>query len=251
MSEREEYTAETYPSFGKKYNSEKAIISLTSWKARINTVSKTLFSLLKQCSGFHIVLVLSEEEFPNMMDELPENLKVFAENELIEFLWVYKNYKAFKKVLFTMDKYRTVPIISADDDCIYTCNYAQTLYNKWLKNKNKIIRYTCNNSTDWYFAVAGQGTLFSWNNFGKFAFPILKFLTDKDIQKSLDDNYYNEIIFSYKLKFTGLNKGIFFINANETKPLHPNAWWKTGGKSPVRKFHYIKKIMDYKKSNIQ
>ena len=28
--EREEYTRENYPSFGKKYDSEKAIISLTS-----------------------------------------------------------------------------------------------------------------------------------------------------------------------------------------------------------------------------
>ena len=53
-----------YPSSGKKYNGEKAIISLTSWKARIGTVAKTIFSLVKQCPGFHIVLVLSEEEFP-------------------------------------------------------------------------------------------------------------------------------------------------------------------------------------------
>lgn len=138
MSEHEEYTAETYPSFGKKYNNEKAIISLTSWKARINTVSKTLFSLLKQCPGFHIVLVLSEEEFPKMMDELPENLKLFVDNELIEVLWVFRNYKSFKKVLFTMDKYRTVPIISADDDCIYTCNYAQELYDAWAKDEFSI-----------------------------------------------------------------------------------------------------------------
>jgi hypothetical protein len=58
---KEEYTAETYPSFGKKYNGEKAIISLTSWRARINTVAKTIYSLIKQCPGFHIVLVLSEE----------------------------------------------------------------------------------------------------------------------------------------------------------------------------------------------
>jgi hypothetical protein len=49
--EHPEYNSDTnpYPSFGKKYNGEKAIISLTSWKARINTVSKTLFSLLQQC----------------------------------------------------------------------------------------------------------------------------------------------------------------------------------------------------------
>lgn len=143
MSEFIEYNCDTnpYPSFGKKYNGEKAIISLTSWRARINTVSKTLFSLLKQCPGFHIVLVLSEEEFPKMMDELPENLKVFAENELIEVLWVYKNYKSFKKVLFTMDKYRDVPVISADDDCIYTCNYAQELYDKWKETSSDYITY--------------------------------------------------------------------------------------------------------------
>ena len=139
--EKEEYNRDTnpYPSSGKKYNGECAVISLTSWKARINTVSKTLFSLIKQCPGFHIVLVLSEEEFPQKEKELPENLMVFVENELIELLWVYKNYKSFKKVLFTMDKYRDVPVISADDDCIYTCNYAQILYDDWFKNKECIV----------------------------------------------------------------------------------------------------------------
>lgn len=55
-----------YKCSGKVYASEKAIISLTSWKKRIGTVSKTLYSLIKQCPGFHIVLVLSEEEFPRM-----------------------------------------------------------------------------------------------------------------------------------------------------------------------------------------
>ena len=141
--EREEYNRDTnpYPSFGKKYNGEKAIISMTSWAARISTCSKTIFSLLKQCPGFHIVLVLSEEEFPKMMDELPDNLKLFVENDLIEILWVYNNYKAMKKVIFTMQKYREVPIISADDDCIYNCNYAQELYDKWTENKNSIIIY--------------------------------------------------------------------------------------------------------------
>ena len=136
---REEYTRDNYPSFGKKYAGERGVISLTSWKARIDTVSKTLYSLLKQCPGFHIVLVLSEEEFPKMMDEMPASLKLFVKNDLIEVLWVYKNYKAFKKVLFTMDKYRDVPVISADDDCIYIRNYAQELYDEWEKNRDCII----------------------------------------------------------------------------------------------------------------
>ena len=55
--EHEEYTRDNYPTSGKKYNGEKAIISLTSWRARINTVDKTIYSLIKQCPGFHIVLV--------------------------------------------------------------------------------------------------------------------------------------------------------------------------------------------------
>jgi len=156
MSEFVEYNRDTnpYPCSGKKYNGERAVISLTSWKARINTVSKTLYSLIKQCPGFHIVLVLSEEEFPQKEKELPENLMVFVENELIELLWVYKNYKSFKKVLFTMDKYRDVPVISADDDCIYTCNYAQMLYDEWTKHKECCIS---NNVFEKYFFTWTQG----------------------------------------------------------------------------------------------
>ena len=80
----------------KKYNEEKAIISLTSWSARINTVSKTIFSLLKMCPEFHIVLVLSEEEFPKKEKELPENLMLIVNSDLIELLWVFKNTKDLK-----------------------------------------------------------------------------------------------------------------------------------------------------------
>lgn len=130
---------ENYTSSGKTYNNEKAIISLTSWKKRINTVYKTIDNLLSMCPGFHIVLVLSEEEFPKKENELPLELMRFVNSNRIELLWVYKNYKAFKKVLFTMDKYRDVPVISADDDCIYLRNYAQEFYDKWLNNKNCFI----------------------------------------------------------------------------------------------------------------
>ncbi len=148
-----------YPSFGKKYNGEKAIISLTSWKARINTVAKTLYSLIKQCPGFHIVLVLSEEEFPTKENELPEALLLFVENHLIELLWVHKNYKSFKKVLFTMNKYHHVPIISADDDCLYLYNYAEELYQVWKTNQSCFVTYY---TTEWMgkYITGGYATLY-------------------------------------------------------------------------------------------
>lgn len=179
MSEHEEYTAETYPSFGKKYANEKAIISLTSWKARINTVSKTLYSLLKQCPGFHIVLVLSEEEFPKMMDELPDNLKLFVDNELIEVLWVYKNYRSFKKILFTMDKYKNVPIISADDDFIYKFNYAEILYSNYKKYHTGIACTTSNKLNKIW--PHGYGTLYPPNSllYLENTLNIVKYLVSK------------------------------------------------------------------------
>lgn len=185
--ERQEYTAETYPSFGKKYNGEKAIISLTSWRARINTVSKTIYSLIKQCPGFHIVLVLSEEEFPKMMKELPENLMLFAENELIEILWVYKNYKSFKKVLFTMDKYRTVPVISADDDMQYRHNFAEELFVIWNKNKTKIIGNRVHTKFGIHIHSGGCGVIYPPNCFKTEGFNFLK---QFDMSSSNDDMLY-------------------------------------------------------------
>lgn len=170
----------------KQYNGEKAIISLTSWKARIGTVAKTIYSLIKQCPGFHIVLVLSEEEFPQKESELPENLMLFVDNDLVEILWVYKNYKAFKKVLFTMDKYRDVPIISADDDCIYKYNYAEELYDKWLTNKKAVV--TTKNKR--YFNTChtnGPTTLHPPYCYGKFGIACL---TPEIIKRNQDDDYY-------------------------------------------------------------
>lgn len=204
--EKEEYNCDTnpYPNFGKKYNSECAIISLTSWKARINTVSKTLFSLIKQCPGFHIVLVLSEEEFPKMMDELPDNLKLFVDNELIEVLWVYKNYKSFKKVLFTMDKYHDVPIISADDDCIYTCNYAQELYDMWKKtNKNTIIAGYKNFVFNELYLPNGCCSLFSPYVFKDLG---IKLLNTKILNTNNDDMYLGYLIKKLNMQIIYLNK---------------------------------------------
>ena len=210
---REEYTRENYPTFGKKYAGEKAIISLTSWKARIDTVSKTLYSLLKQCPGFHIVLVLSEEEFPKMMDEMPANLKLFVKNNLIEILWVYKNYKSFKKWIFTADKYRYVPVISADDDCIYTCNYAQILYERWLNNKNCIITWEIGESNS-YTWTRGPATLFPIGQIRELSMKKVNLITNKDRN---DDAYYSAVISVLKIRIVSLNKKI-----NELCNFHSN-----------------------------
>lgn len=219
-----------YPSFGKKYNGEKAIISMTSWKMRIATCSKTIYSLLKQCPGFHIVLVLSEEEFPKMMDELPENLKMFVDNELIEVLWVYKNYKSLKKILFTMDKYKDLPIISADDDLQYICNYAEELYNLYLNNTNKIC--TCQAKPPLH--TAGPCTLYYPKCFGENV--IEEMLSNKhlDVYMYSDDGYYEVLRYKYKTQIAYLPNHDIFKTTNSPMPLQ-NIYGRNGFLNNLRK----------------
>jgi len=212
---------EKYESIGKKYNGEKAIISLTSWKARIDTVGKTLFSLLVKCPGFHIVLVLSEEEFPQKEKELPDDLMLFIKKKFIEILWVYKNYKSLKKVLFTMDKYRDVPVISADDDCVYKFNYAKDFYDIWVNHKDYFICYWCAYNEKYKcYNTSGYATLHPPYIYG----DCLKYLNnDKLIEYNQDDLIYLALRIKKGLKnVICLNKPYEKIvcSHDEIKPLH-------------------------------
>lgn len=222
-SEREEYTAENYPSFGKKYAGEKAIISLTSWKARINTVSKTLYSLIKQCPGFHIVLILSEEEFPKMMNELPENLKLLADNKFIEILWVYKNYKVTKK-LIPCCKYTDIPIIITDDDVIIVKPFAEELWQHWNKNKNCFISYVTSNANPPYINAASGLIPPNVNVYIKSQFEQNK------MKDSAEDDFLRYYAKDAKIKIISLHNYYPFYFHDEINPITGSDnryWWKT------------------------
>ncbi len=161
-------------------NTPKAIISLTSWRARIKTVGLTIFNLLTTCPGFHIVLCLSSEEFPQKEAELPNDLVSMNKAGLLEILWVKRNYKSFKKVLPTMNKYHEVPIISADDDCLYRYNYAEELYQLWKNNPSFFVTYY---TTQWIgkHITGGYATLYPPYVFKEFT----KILDNEDILGSI------------------------------------------------------------------
>ena len=125
----------------------KACIALTSWKKRINTVGLTIYNLFETCGpDYHIVLTLAEEEFPRKEQELPRDLVLMTKAGVFEILWCKSNVRSFKKWLFCAAKYPKVPVITADDDCLYLYNYANELYNTWTENKRKVITETsgCN-----------------------------------------------------------------------------------------------------------
>lgn len=198
----------------KEYQGEKAIISLTSWKARINTVGKTIYSLIKNCPGFHIVLCLSEEEFPKKEKELPKDLLLLG--KYFEILWVYKNYKSFKKVLFTMDKYRDVPVISADDDCLYTCNYAEILYTAWCKHKKCVITSQGGKYENYQWG-RGPNTLYP-PNFRPNANDICDSYFNAKLEFIEDDIVLGIIRMKLRIDIIDLNSKPFYVFHDEILP---------------------------------
>lgn len=116
------------------------IISMTSYPARIKYVAKVWFSIVRQAvdkSLYKCVLVLSEEEFPGGMADLPDDLQVLIANGVIELLWTPRNTRSHKKLMPTLLKYPNNPILVIDDDQYRTMGWLQNFidfHNKYPKD---------------------------------------------------------------------------------------------------------------------
>ena len=206
---------------GKQYNGERACICLTSWVNRITTVGITLYNLLKVCPHYHIVLTLSEDEFPNKLESLPNDLRYFATHNLIEILWCKKNWRSFKKILFAMHKYPDIPIISADDDCLYKFDYASELLHLLPQNEPMCSTYWCSRYGHYpVYNTAGFATCYSPNYFGN----VMNIFNDIHILPfNEDDMLYTAIRYVKNLKgCICFHKEFNEIVAlhDETSPLH-------------------------------
>ena len=73
------------------------LVSLTTSRYRINRVKQTVESIRRTAKDAHIVLTLSEEEFAG---------RVWPDTGVDEIIWCPIDIGPFKKVLYTMEKYR-------------------------------------------------------------------------------------------------------------------------------------------------
>jgi len=202
----------------------KACIALTSWKKRINTVGLTIFNLMCVCGPeFHIVLTLAEEEFPRKERELPRDLVLMNKAGVFEILWVKKNWRSFKKWVFCGMRYSKYPIITADDDCIYTYNYAKELcYHLPRKKSQKTcVTYWCDRYAHTnYFNTSGYATCYSPNYFGN----ITNYLKPEMLYEYHEDDMWY-VALRYIKHIPGcicLNKSYndIVVPHNEIEPLH-------------------------------
>ncbi|MGN1154171.1 MAG: capsular polysaccharide synthesis protein [Candidatus Gastranaerophilaceae bacterium] len=109
----------------------KLIVSLTTFPARINTVYKTVSTLLNQTlKPDEVVLWLADSQFPNR--ELPENLTRLQQFGL-SIKWC-EDIRSYKKLIPTLIEFPEDIVVTVDDDNYYDSKLLESLYNSYLEN---------------------------------------------------------------------------------------------------------------------
>lgn len=113
--------------------SQSVIVSLTSYGQRLTKIHETINSLLNQTvKPYKIVLTLFTEDIVF----LPEEIKQLESDGVIEIIFTDIDLKSHKKYFYVMKKYRGFPIITVDDDCIYTEDFVESLLNSYINHPN-------------------------------------------------------------------------------------------------------------------
>lgn len=125
------------------YNSERNIvISLTTYSKRIQTVHRTVESLLRQSLlADKIILWLDETEISR--EELPKQL-ASLESDVFEIRFC-PNYKSYKKLIPTLQLYPDATIITFDDDIDYPADQVEKLVLSHYDNPDDIITHVARN----------------------------------------------------------------------------------------------------------
>lgn len=118
----------------KRRRREHVVVSLTSHPGRIDKVSITIESLLRQKSKPQkILLWLSKVQFPDGNAGLPKELVKLTENPDFEIRWAEDDLAPHKKYLYTVQEYPDLPVIIVDDDVIYDPTLVERLMNSYRK----------------------------------------------------------------------------------------------------------------------
>ncbi len=147
---------------------EKIIVSLTSYKPRINDVKYTIYSLLNQSlPPDKLILWLDEDSFPQREENLPQDLLELRDFGLT-IDWC-ENLRSYKKLIPALEKFPDDIIVTADDDIFYQPDWLEILYDAHLENPDCVVAHRTHR-----IKIDTQGNLFpytSWDHETKFSAP--------------------------------------------------------------------------------
>lgn len=111
--------------YGIKRNKEKIIVSLTTFKERLDYIEPCLKSIILQDTKPDKIIVWIGSD----TDEAEVEYKLGKFKKYgIEFMYdTEEDYKSHKKYIYAIDKYKDAIIITMDDDLIYAKNTITTL----------------------------------------------------------------------------------------------------------------------------
>ena len=148
--------AKKFVGINKSPRSEKVIVSLTSYKPRINIVKYTIYSLLNQSlPPDKLVLWLDEDSFPQREENLPQDLLALRDFGLT-IDWC-ENLRPYKKLIPALEKYPDDIIVTADDDIFYQPDWLKILYDAHLENPDCVIAHRAHR-----IRLDKQGNLFPY-----------------------------------------------------------------------------------------
>lgn len=99
-----------------RYYRGRAVISLTSFPARVRAVTEVLKLLLKQSvQADRILLWLAEDQFPRREKDLPEELLLLGQDGKVEIRWC-ADLRPHKKYFYTVREMPDTAVITVDDD---------------------------------------------------------------------------------------------------------------------------------------
>ena len=112
---------------------EKVIVSLTSYPYRFKQpeMIKCLKSLVNQDTNVPYKIVFNVFECD--IKEMPSELVSFVEKNNIELYHCPLDLRSHKKYYYVMQRYKTVPIITVDDDIVYSKHLVSDLYSSYMK----------------------------------------------------------------------------------------------------------------------
>lgn len=117
---------------------KKLIVSLTSYPARIGTLHLVLESIYAQTrKADEIVLWLAEEQFPQKMEDLTQELRSLAEEGRLTIRWC-DDLKPHKKYFYALQEYSNDLVVTIDDDLLYSECLLENLYQSYLAHPDAI-----------------------------------------------------------------------------------------------------------------